>query len=245
MTDDKTYFADFMKVYETLEFWAPSSEADTKKAFFLLPQSPTKILEIGCGKGLATKILAENSGAHITALDNEESALERLRERFQNLGLSDRLTTINANMSDLPSGDDSFDLIWSEGSAYIIGVEKALKEWMPLLRDNGFLVISDLVWHINDKSADATHFWQQEYPDMQNVETRIKQISKAGYSIIDHFPLSNAAWHSYYDPLRERVLALEPEMPNSKAIKDIKREVEISTRYTHEFGYHFFIMKKE
>ena len=148
-------------------------------------------------------------------------------------------------MSDLPFDDESFDLIWSEGSAYIIGVEKALTQWKLLLRDQGVLVISDLVWHIDDKSEEASHFWQKEYPDMQDVEMRIKQISKAGYSIIDHFPLSSAAWHSYYDPLRERVLALEPEMPNSKAIKDIKREIEISTKYAHEFGYHFFIMKKE
>ena len=52
---------------------------------------PKTILDIGCGKGLATKVLAENSDAVVTALDNEQSALNRLEGRFNKLGMSDRL----------------------------------------------------------------------------------------------------------------------------------------------------------
>ncbi|MFU8765753.1 MAG: class I SAM-dependent methyltransferase [Haliea sp.] len=40
---------------------------------------PRRILEAGCGNGVATLVLAKQSSARITALDSDEGALERLR----------------------------------------------------------------------------------------------------------------------------------------------------------------------
>jgi hypothetical protein len=49
-------------------------------------------------------------------------------------------------MTEMPFTQGSFDLIWAEASAYIMGVEQALEQWRPYLSDEGYLVISDLVW---------------------------------------------------------------------------------------------------
>lgn len=245
MNEHDLYMADFLKVYETLEYWGPGSESDTHKALSLLPKAPRNILDIGCGKGLATKVLAENSKANITAVDNEQSALDRLAKRFEQLGISDRLETVNASMTKLPFPKQSFDLIWAEGSAYIMGVENALMEWKPFLRDHGHLVISDMVWRTDTPGKESLDFWNQEYPDIQLVQTRVEQIKKAGYQVIEHFPMSEKAWLNYYGPLGERLTELEPEMPSSAALKDIKHEVKVCTQFAHEFGYHMFILAKE
>ncbi len=244
MNEHDLYMNDFMKVYETLEYWGPGSGTDTQKALSCIPKAPTKILEIGCGKGLATKVLAEHSEATITAVDNEQLALDRLTHRFEQHGMSERLKTVNASMTALPFSNESFDLIWAEGSAYIMGVEKALAQWRPLLQKNGFLVLSDMVWWTNVRSKEAVELWNNEYPDMQLMQDRAEQMIQAGYLLLDHFPMSEEAWLNYYGPLKEKITELEPEMPSSVALKDIKHEVDVSTRFAHEFGYHMFILEK-
>lgn len=244
MNEHEQYMADFMKVFETLERWGPGSEQATQKALSLVPTTPKKLLEIGCGKGLATQVLAESGSAIITAVDNERSALDRLNQRFEQLGLSSRLETVCASMTELPFDEESFDLIWAEGSAYIMGVEKALSQWKPYLETGGCLMISDMVWHTSQPGSESIEFWNQEYPDIQLVETRLKQMQNAGYRVIGHFALSREAWMNYYGPLGERVKELQPEMFASQAWKDIQREVNVCTQFAEQFGYHMFILEK-
>ncbi|NOH78626.1 MerR family transcriptional regulator [Vibrio sp. RE86] len=244
MNEHELYMADFMRVFETLERWGPGSEGETQKALNLVPNTLNSILEVGCGKGLATQVLAENSQAVITAVDNEQSALDRLTQRFEQQNMSGRLETVCSSMTEMPFEQKTFDLIWAEGSAYIMGVEKALSAWKGLLKDSGHLMISDMVWRTEAPSTESTQFWNQEYPDIQLVETRIKQMEKAGYQVVDHFPMSKEAWLNYYGPLGERVTELEPEMADSAAFKDIKHEVNVCTQFAYEFGYHMFILAK-
>lgn len=244
MNDHDVYMNDFLRVFETLEYWGPGSEADTRKALSLVPKTVNNVLDVGCGKGLATKVLAENSEANLTAVDNEQSALDRLTQRFEQLGLSDRLETVNASMTELPFSKQSFDLIWAEGSAYIMGIENALSEWKPFLCDQGYLMISDMVWRTDEPSKESNELWYQEYPDIQLVQTRLEQMKKAGYRIVDHFSQSEESWLNYYGPLEERVNELESEMSSTAAFKDIKNEVDVCKRFAHEFGYHMFLLAK-
>jgi len=83
MTNSNQYLSDFMKVFSSLERWAPGSTNDSLKALSFVPIPPTKILEIGCGKGHATIALAENCNASIIATDNEPSALASLEKNLQ------------------------------------------------------------------------------------------------------------------------------------------------------------------
>jgi tRNA1(Val) A37 N6-methylase TrmN6 len=100
MNEHDVYMADFMKVFQELERWGPGSESESEKALSLVPISPNNILEIGCGKGLATRVLAERSEAKIVAIDNEQPALDSLTTRFKEIGLSDRLETVCASMTE-------------------------------------------------------------------------------------------------------------------------------------------------
>ncbi len=245
MNEHDLYMADFMRVFESLEHWGPGSESDTQKALAAVPNSITQILEVGCGKGLSTKVLAEQSQANITAIDNEQSALDSLYERFKQQGMSSRLNTVCASMTELPFEKESFDLIWAEGSAYIMGVEKALAEWKTFLKKPGYLMLSDMVWRTTTPSQESIDFWNQGYPDIQLVETRVEQITRAGYRVVEHFAMSETAWMNYYGPLSERVNALEDELSSTAAWKDIQHEVDICTRFAHEFGYHMFILEKK
>ncbi|SNB54415.1 DNA-binding transcriptional regulator, MerR family [Marinobacter sp. es.042] len=243
MNQHDQYMADFMAVFEGLDRWGPGSEEDTVKALAQLPIVPTQVVDIGCGKGLTTIILAEKTQAQVVAVDNEASALEALKQRLVEQGLQDRVRTKCESMTDLPFQTGSFDLIWAEASAYVMGFEKALTTWKKLLKPKGCIVVNDLVWLTDTPSQTAMDFWHQEYPDMQSVSLREQQILRAGYTVIDHFSLSQKAWANYYEPLRSRLNELKPQMAEPMALNDIDREIGIIDQYLGEFGYEMFILQ--
>ncbi len=105
------------------------------------------------------------------------------------------------------------------------------------------MVLSDLVWLTETPSQTAREFWQQEYPDMKNVETRITQMQNAGFDVLDHFTLSRQAWLDYALPLKERVAELQNSMSDSAALEDLAREIELYNQHLGEFGYEMFILQ--
>ncbi|WP_432460495.1 MerR family transcriptional regulator [Agarivorans sp. QJM3NY_25] len=244
MNAHEQYMADFMTVFQNLEHWGPGTDDDSLKALLSLPIEPQSIIDIGCGKGFSTRLLEQHTNAQIVAVDNEQSALDELGERLAEQQLGSRVTLSCASMTELPFSASSFDCVWSEGSAYIMGVEQALTQWRPLLTENGCMVLSDLVWLTDNPSPEALAFWQQEYPDMQRVPKRLAQMRQAGFEVIDHFTLSEQAWLNYYQPLKARVAQLKSSLPDSAAIADIEREITIYERYLSEFAYHMFVLQK-
>ncbi|MGF1718126.1 MerR family transcriptional regulator [Photobacterium chitinilyticum] len=243
MNNHEQYMLDFNLIFKDLERWGPGSEADTLRALAKVPHSPQSILEIGCGQGSATQILAEHSSANITAVDNEEFALQSLVKTLKEQGTGDRVATVCTNMEKLPFEPDSFDLIWCEGSAYIMGVNNALKAWRPLLQDNGILVLSDLVWSVESPSEKALAFWQKEYPDMTTAAHRIAQAEQAGYEVIGSFALSDESWLAYYAPLEDRIDALGSQRQGSMALEDLQRELSAFHLRAGEFDYQMFILR--
>jgi DNA-binding transcriptional MerR regulator/ubiquinone/menaquinone biosynthesis C-methylase UbiE len=249
MNEHETYMADFLNIFKPLDRWGPGGSEDTLKALSSLPVKPQSILEIGCGNGVSTRLLAEHSGASITAVDNESGAIETLTLKLKDENLDDRVRCICASMTDLPFELESFEVIWAEGCAYIMGVARALEEWKSYLTDRGYLVFSDLVWLTEHPSAETLDFWRDEYPDISTPSVREKQIADAGYSLLSSFTLSSSAWANYLDPLAERLRELEGDsrdpIAESAAFSDVKRELEIYERYLgKEFGYMFFILQK-
>lgn len=245
MNEHEKYMDDFMRVFAALDRWGPGSREDSLNVISMLPFKPDRILEIGSGKGLSTLILAENTEGEITALDNDNLAISTLKDTMKRHGFSDRVTTVCASMTDLPFDDCAFDLIWAEGCAYIMGVMNALNEWKKFLTEDGILVISDLIWFCDQPEPELSAFWKNEYPDMKNSSTREQQIQNAGYNLLNQFTISPASWRNYIDPLRKRVADLQDEMKFSKALQNIREELNIYDSYLgDEFGYQFFILQK-
>lgn len=244
MNEHDQYMQDFMQVFEPLERWGPGGEEETLRALNALPFSPRNILEIGSGKGLSTKALAEHSDAQITAMDNEPLAIEALQAKLEQLGFDSRVMPVCASMTALPFAQQSFDLLWAEGCVYIMGLQKALEQWKPQLKKDGILVVSDLVWLSDTPQQDYVDFWKGEYPDMQPLATRLAQFEQQGYEVLDHFSISQQAWKNYWQPLEARISELSLELEGAQALTDITREVELYRRHQgDQYAYHFFIAR--
>src|SRR5690606_13947499 len=116
----------FFEVFESLPRQGPGNRACTARALQLcgeLPASPV-VLDLGCGTGAQTLHLAELTNGSIVALDNHAPSIERLRAIIAERGRDGRIRAEIGDMAnpDLPPG--SFDLAWSEGAFYNIGIDR-------------------------------------------------------------------------------------------------------------------------
>src|SRR5690606_26111089 len=119
--------------------------------------------------------------AEITAVDLSRIFCGHLRDVLAVRSLSKRVRVEQADMAAPPVAPTSLDLIWSEGAAYSIGFENALKVWRPLLKPDGFAVISECTWLSESRPAEVAAFWTAAYPAMGTITENIVRAEAAGY----------------------------------------------------------------
>ena len=77
----------------------------------LEPVDGKRVLEIACGTGRFTVMLAE-CGADITGLDISEPMLQEGREKAQRAGVADTVEFMRGDAARLPFPDDHFDVVY-------------------------------------------------------------------------------------------------------------------------------------
>jgi len=244
MFDDINY-----EIHADLPRQGPGRDQYTERAFRMLPPlTRPDILDIGCGPGGPTVTLARLSGGQVTGIDTHQPFLGQLSQRASDAGLSDHVAAINASMFDIPFPDGSFDIVWSEGSIFIIGFEKGLAAWRRLLKTPGFLVVHEMCWLRPDPPAEIRDYWKKMYAGITTVPGNIEMISRSGYDLIGYFTLpEDAWWFEYYDPLEERLksfrIKYEGDAKALAAIEEEQYEIDIYRKYKKWYGSVFFIMK--
>ncbi len=114
-----------------------------------------RILDLGCGRGavllLAARHLTTGRAVGVDlwrGADQSGNSAEAARRNAVAEGVKDRVELHTADMTALPFGDDSFDLIVSSLAIHNIrgraGREKAIDEAVRVLRPGGRLLIADL-----------------------------------------------------------------------------------------------------
>lgn len=226
-------------VFEAAPRQGPGSPETTRRALELVPDAGRieRVLDLGCGAGGPTLVLAEDTDAHIVAVDLHRPFLATLRAEAEARGLGDRITTVAADMGDVAALGDGYDLIWAEGSAYAIGFETALRRWRPLLRPGGSLVVTELVWFVPDPAARARAFFAAEYPDLRDEATRIEQAKRAGYDVLHTFRLPARDWHAYYAGLEAPLRAGIARHGEREAYTALLRERAVYEACGDDYGY--------
>ncbi len=129
------FLATYFRFYEKLDRKGPGSYSATQRALQLcreLPKNP-KLLDIGCGSGSNAVDLACMSTAEITAIDVYEPYVAEACAKALASGMVKRIRVQQADMAKLPFSAESFDIIWSEGAAYIMGFDAALAYWKQFI----------------------------------------------------------------------------------------------------------------
>src|SRR5690606_10021685 len=164
-----------------------------------------RILDVGCGTGAQTMVLARNTTGQITAVDRFPAFLDKLGEKLRAEGLQDRVQTVRALMTELPYPDESFDLIWAEGSIYIMGFANGLQAWRRMLKPGGYIVVSEISWLTGSRPAEVEDFWVADYAEIDTISNKIAVVEASGYLPLAHFVLPEHCWtENYYRPIQAR-----------------------------------------
>ncbi len=240
----------FVELYGSLPRGGPGDNALTRKAFEMmdgLPGEP-RILDVGCGPGMQTIELLRVSGGTVVALDLLPQMITRVRKAAEDVGLADRLETVQADMNEMTFEPSSFDVIWSEGAIYFLGFEKGLAKVKELVKSGGYVGVSEAVWLKPDPPREAVDFWQ-EYPEIDTVERKLEIISRLGFDNVGHFILPSSCWTElYYDPLAERIPGYERKWKGIPEAEDVleeaRTEMSVFGKYSEYYSYAFFVMRK-
>lgn len=116
---------------------------------FSLPESP-RILDIGCGRGgLLSKVVEFTNGKGL-GVDLPDSLASELTADAVRLVNDGRIKLILKDATEF-SGEhlskEKFDIILCVGSSHAFGgTEPAIRQMKQFLRQNGIMVVGELIW---------------------------------------------------------------------------------------------------
>ena len=242
----------FLELYESLPRQGPGNRACAAKALAFcrdLPPTPA-VLDLGCGVGGQTLHLSDLTSGSIVAVDSHAPSIERLCVTVAVRGLAERIRPMVGHMANAGLTPASFDLVWSEGALYNIGIENALRICRGLLCPGGYLAFTDAVWRKENPPPEVKASFEDDYPSMGRVSDVLATISRSGFSMIGHFTLPDEAWwDDFYTPMELRIEELRRKYKGDDealvVLDQLTREPEMHRQYSDCYAYEFFVVRRK
>jgi SAM-dependent methyltransferase len=230
----------------------PGGDTETRKAIDLAmldPSAPLKIVDIGCGTGSSTMLLARELNAQITAVDFLPDFVTVLKANAENEGLTKKIVPLVCSMGNLQFYDEEYDVIWSEGAIYNMGFENGINDWKRFLKPGGLLVVSEITWITNDRPFEIQKYWEAEYPEISTASSKISILENSGYSPVAYFILPEHCWlDNYYRPMQNSFADFLSRNENNKdaqaVIEAEKKEIALYEKFKNYYSYGVYIARK-
>ena len=117
----------------------------------------SRVLDVGCGIGGSSRILAKYYGFNVTGITISPAQVKRARQ-LTPLGINCNFQVMDA--LDLKFEDGSFDGVWSvEAGAHMKDKAKFADEMLRTLRPGGYLALAD--WNSRDLRAYPPSFFEK------------------------------------------------------------------------------------
>jgi SAM-dependent methyltransferase len=239
------------ELFEALPRCGPGDNESTRRAFNTIPRPPKQpfILDIGCGPGVQSIELAKISNGKIIALDNHQAFLDKLMKTARGEGLAGNIIPKNISMLDMDFDENTFDIIWSEGALYFMGFQNGLCRCHQLLKNDGYLAVTEIVYLVANPPAPVIQYFEKEYPDIKGIKDKIELIQNEGFHLISSFTLPESSWFdNYYLPMEEELSRLNKKYQGNEValgiFEEMKDEINFYKKYSDYYGYEFFIMQR-
>lgn len=142
-----------------------------------LPRGTT-VLDVGCGIGGSSRILASYYGFSVTGVTISPQQVQRAQELTPE-DLDAKFMVNDALALSFPDG--SFDVVWSiEAGPHMPDKAQYAREMMRVLKPGGVLVVAD--WNQRDDRQKPLNFWEK--PVMRQL---LDQWSHPAFSSIEGF----------------------------------------------------------
>ena len=110
----------------------------------------SRILDIGCGAGMATVAFARQ-GYFVSAMDTAQGMVEQTRQHASEAGVADRVTTSLGDVHRLAFPSDHFALVTAMGVIpWLPEPEVAIREMARVVKPGGYLLTNtDNLWRLH------------------------------------------------------------------------------------------------
>lgn len=239
----------FYELFDELPRQGPGCDEATNRALDLvrgLPRKP-RVLDVGCGSGAQSRVLARCLGTSILAIDNHRPLLDRLEREAARDHLD--IEARELSMFDMPFDEESFDLIWAEAAIFIVGLAKGMEEFRRFLAPNGHLAFTEMCLFDADPPGELRQWFDDVYPDIRTIDQVREMAERAGYDVVDSFRLPDGAWwDDYYTPMLARMAELgirNADVPDAQDVyARLETEIDMFRRHSASYGYAFFVLRK-
>ena len=244
-------FSLICEYFSSIERQGPGSPEVTIKALSFIEDlnDQSRIVDLGCGTGGQTMVVAQHSPGQITGIDLFPVFINLFNQNAANLNLQDRVKGIVGSMDNVPFQEEELDLIWSEGAIYNIGFERGLNEWRKFLKTGGYVAVSEASWFTDSRPAEINDFWMDAYPEIDTIQNKVAQMQKAGYVPVATFILPENCWtEHFYAPQVEAQEAFLKKYAGNRTVEDLiasqRHETLLYKKYKAYYGYVFYIGRK-
>lgn len=200
------------------------------------PPRNGRVLDAGCGSGAdIAGLLAHVPDGRVVAMDCHAPFAARAAAAHAGCA------RVQAVVGDMARPEGRFDLIWSAGAVYFLGVTEALTGWRNHLVPGGRVAFSQIAWRTEAPDAAARAFWRDAYPQMTDRAGVLMQAAAAGYRVLADRFLPDAAWDEFYRPLEVRVAGLRAAGAASpdlvQGLDESTREIALWRSHGADYGY--------
>jgi MPBQ/MSBQ methyltransferase len=138
----------------------------------------TTLIDVGCGIGGSSRILAQDYGFAVTGVTISPQQVQRAQELTPE-GVTAQFKVDDALALSFP--DASFDIVWSvEAGPHMPDKAQFARELLRVLKPGGILVVAD--WNQRDDRSIPLNFWEK--PVMQQL---LDQWAHPKFSSIEEF----------------------------------------------------------
>jgi SAM-dependent methyltransferase len=218
-----------------LDRCGPGDADSLRRALALAGTRPdAAVLDAGCGVGAdLPALLAAVPQGRVVAIDTAAPFIERVRARFP------QVRAEVADMADPPGGP--FDLIWSAGAVYNIGIGPALAAWRAKLVPGGRVAVSDLRWSGPARPQAVADFFAAEGIALTDADAMEAEVAAVGWRVLGAMWLPASAWAAYYGPL-EPALAT---CPDPELVAAFRAEIALWRAQGGSFGYRLLVVEPD
>lgn len=128
------------------EFHMRGRQATLELAEKVQPEATDRVLDIGCGLGGASRVLAATFGCRVTGIDLTEEYCRTAATLAGWVGLAARIEYLQADALALPFTDGTFDIAWTQHAAMNIPDKaKMYREAHRVLKAGGLVALYDVL----------------------------------------------------------------------------------------------------
>ncbi len=199
-----------------------------------------RVLEVASGKGEAACLLAVRHGWRMLGADIFPRFLREAVDKASARRLAATVGFVAGNGRRLPVRDEGVDAVLCFGGPSIVGMQAFLEEARRVLRPDGWLAVSDVVWRRRPVPPEALSrgMEQDSFPVLDEFAASIRL---AGFEVMLARSLPPSAWDEYYGPMLETLERMRRESPDDPEVQEYVRKAwENEPRTYYEAGREYW-----